>query len=151
MRENPLLFIYKTAILLSACVNQKSLSNKNEIIEVAQYKGQQVTGVSVTKTSRVFANFPRWREGVENSVVEVSAKGSTIPYPSKKWNQWEIEKSISDSVFVAVQSVVVHNNELYVLDTRNLLFKGVRNAPRLFVFDLNTNSLKDIYIISQKL
>ena len=135
------------AILLQSCASQKSISN-NDIIEVAQFKGQQVTGVSVSNEGRTFANFPRWREGVDNSVVEVSAKGNPVPYPSEKWNQWEIGKSISDSVFVAVQSVVVHNDKLYVLDTRNPLFKGVLDAPRLFVFDLNTNSLKDIYILS---
>ena len=140
--------IILAAILLQSCVNQKASSNKNEIIEVAQFKGQQVTGVSVSKTGRVFANFPRWREGVNHSVVEISTNGKTISYPSEKWNNWAIGDSISDSVFVAVQSVVVHKDDLYVLDTRNPLFKGVQNAPRLFVFDLNTNSLKDILILS---
>jgi sugar lactone lactonase YvrE len=142
--------ILLAAILLQSCVNQKSSSNKNEVIEVAQYKGQQVTGVSVSHTGRVFANFPRWREDVENSVVEVAADGTTRSYPSEKWNNWAIGKSISDSVFVAVQSVVVHNDDLYVLDTRNPLFKGVTDAPRLFVFDLNTNRLKDILVLSPK-
>lgn len=142
--------IILAAILLHSCINQKASMNEDSIIEVFQFKEQQVTGVSVSKSGRIFANFPRWREGVENSVVEVSANGKIISYPDKKWNKWKLGESISDSVFVAVQSVLVHNNELYVLDTRNPLFKGVQNAPRLFVFDLSTNSLKDILILSSK-
>ncbi|WP_372645308.1 L-dopachrome tautomerase-related protein [Ancylomarina sp.] len=142
--------ILLAVILLQSCVNQKSTSDKSDVIEVVQFKGQQVTGVSVSHTGRVFVNFPRWRESVENSVVEVAADGKIISYPSEKWNKWEIGKSISDSVFVAIQSVVAHNDDLYVLDTRNPLFAGVKDAPRLFVFDLNTNRLKDILVLSPK-
>tara|TARA_R110001583_G_scaffold16041_3_gene65128 strand:+ start:21261 stop:22307 length:1047 start_codon:yes stop_codon:yes gene_type:complete len=140
--------ILLAVILLQSCVDKKSSSNKNDIVEVAQFKGQQVTGVSVNNTGRVFANFPRWREGVANSVIEISTDGKSISYPNKEWNNWSIGDSISDSVFVAVQSVVVHKDDLYVLDTRNPLFAGVKGAPRLFVFDLNTNSLKDIHVLS---
>ncbi|MFT5750432.1 MAG: sugar lactone lactonase YvrE [Ancylomarina sp.] len=143
-----ILIILLAAILLQSCVNQKSSSNKNDFIEVAQFKGQQVTGVSVSHTGRVFANFPRWREGVANSVIEISNDGESISYPNKEWNNWAIGDLISDSVFVAVQSVVVYKDDLYVLDTRNPLFAGVKGAPRLFVFDLNTNSLSDILILS---
>lgn len=142
--------IVVAAFLLQACAHPTSSLKKTAIIEVAEFKGQQVTGVSVSNTGRVFANFPRWREGVENSVVEVSADGKAVSYPSKEWNNWAIGDSISDSVFVAVQSVVVHHDDLYVLDTRNPLFKGVKTAPRLFVFNLNSNSLKDILILSSE-
>jgi sugar lactone lactonase YvrE len=145
-----ILVILLIAVILQSCGNQNASSNKNDIIEVAQFKGQQVTGVSVSSEGRVFANFPRWREGLENSVMEISTNGKSISYPNKKWNSWAVGDSISDSIFVAIQSVVVHNNDLYVLDTRNPLFKGVQNAPRLFVFDLNTNSLKEVLILSSK-
>ncbi|MGO4821077.1 MULTISPECIES: L-dopachrome tautomerase-related protein [unclassified Flavobacterium] len=112
--------------------------------EVATFTGQQVTGVTVTDQGRVFVNFPRWREGVEASVKEVK-NGQSVAFPNKKWNEWEIGQSVNDSVFVAVQSVVAFKNELYVLDTRCPLFKGVIGAPKLFVFDLKTNALKRIY------
>ncbi|MDO6803092.1 L-dopachrome tautomerase-related protein [Wenyingzhuangia sp. 1_MG-2023] len=123
--------------------------SKQKIKTVAAFHQQQVTGVSVSSNGRIFANFPRWREGVKNSVVEVSENGKSASYPNEKWNSWEINNPINDSVFVAVQSVVAFKNNLYVLDTRNPLFKGVKDAPRIFVFDLVTNTLKRIYIFSE--
>lgn len=146
MRIQTILFAF---VLLQSCINHQSPLNENEILEVANFKGQQVTGVTVSNNGRIFANFPRWREGVENSVVEISANGEVVSYPDKNWNSWTVGDAISDSVFIAVQSVVIHNDNLYVLDTRNPLFKGVENAPRLFVFDLNTNELKDICLLSE--
>ena len=118
------------------------------IVEVATFKGQQVTGVTVSDKKRVFANFPRWRKGVENSVIEVKENGEPIPYPDKKWNSWEIGDTITDSVFVAVQSVVAFEGDLYVLDTRNPRFNGVKSSPRVFNFDLNSNQLKKIFVFS---
>jgi sugar lactone lactonase YvrE len=112
--------------------------------EIAKFKGQQVTGVTVSQQGRIFVNFPRWRTAVIASVAEV-VDGKPIAYPNTKWNDWEIGQEVNDSVFVAVQSVVAFENDLYVLDTRSPLFKGVIGAPKLFVFDLKTNTLKRTY------
>lgn len=46
---------------------------------------------------------------------------------------------------MAVQSVIASEDELFVLDTRNPLFQGVVNNPRIFVFDLESDKLKHIY------
>ena len=141
-------------LILAICIvgcnpqSKKTKESKWEIIEVASFKGQQVTGVTVTNEKRIFANFPRWRKGVENSVVEIDKKGKPVSYPNKKWNSWEVGDTIIDSIFVAVQSVVAFEDDLYVLDTRNPRFKGVKGAPRVFAFDLNTNQLKRIYVFS---
>lgn len=124
-------------------------SKKVQIENVANFKGQQVTGITVSTKGRIFANFPRWREGVENSVVEILENGESIAFPKKKWNDWEIGEKISDSVFVAVQSVVAFENTLYVLDTRNPLFNGVIDNPRIFTFDLSTNQLIKTYTLSE--
>ncbi|GLB51066.1 hypothetical protein NBRC110019_01050 [Neptunitalea chrysea] len=118
-------------------------------IEIAHFKGQQVTGVTVTDAGRIFANFPRWRTGVNNSVIEVFENDIPKPYPSAEWNTWEIGNPVSDSTFVAVQSVVAKDSMLYVLDTRNPLFKSVIDAPRVFVFNLHNNSLRDILILTE--
>lgn len=116
---------------------------------VVVFKGQQVTGVTVSSKGRIFANFPRWRKTVENSVVELSNDGAFFPFPNKKWNQWQPGDSVSDSVFVAVQSVVSFEDHLYVLDTRNPLWEGIVDAPRIFVFNLKTNLLETILILSE--
>ncbi len=120
-----------------------------EITEVKSFTGQQVTGISLSDEGRMFVNFPRWRKGVDNSVLEINKNGASIPYPDKSWNTWEIDKPLKDSVFVGVQSVIAFENELYVLDTRNPLFKGVLDNPRVFVFDLKSNQLKKTYILQE--
>lgn len=117
--------------------------------EVAAFKGQQVTGVTVTDKGRVFANFPRWRDNVNNSVVEVLENGESKAFPNQKWNSWALGDTISDSIFVAVQSVVAFENTLYVLDTRNPLFKGVIGNPVIYAFDLSSNKLSKIYTINE--
>jgi sugar lactone lactonase YvrE len=145
-------FLLFSILSLSSCKKEntksQNLEDKTETIaavqEIAQFKGQQVTGVTVTQEGRIFVNFPRWRPAVIASVTEV-VKGESIAYPNTKWNTWEIGQDVNDSVFVAVQSVVAFENDLYVLDTRSPLFKGVIGAPKLFVFDLKTNQLKRTY------
>ncbi len=130
--------------LLYSCKNAPVVAEK-----VTEFKGQQVTGVTVNSEGRVFANFPRWRETVEYSVVEVQKDGSSQAYPNLIWNSWTPGQPISDSVFIAVQSVVAHKQFLYILDTRNPLWKGVVSAPRVFVFDMEKNELSDILILSE--
>ena len=137
---------------LTSCKKEvkKNTETKEKVIvaptvtEIASFKGQQVTGVTVSTDGRVFVNFPRWRQGVTTAVAEVK-KGKPSAFPNDSWNNWEIGKKVSDSVFVAVQSVVAFENDLYVLDTRNPEFKGVIDPPKLFVFDLSTNKLKKTY------
>jgi sugar lactone lactonase YvrE len=143
MNIRNLLFIF----LFTICsVNAQKLAIPEH---VTSFKGQQVTGVTVSTRGRIFANFPRWRKTVVNSVVEVQNDGSALPYPNKKWNQWQPNEPVSDSVFVAVQSVVAFEDHLYVLDTRNPLWQGVVDAPRIFVFNLKTNQLETILKLSE--
>ncbi|EPR72766.1 hypothetical protein ADIWIN_2238 [Winogradskyella psychrotolerans RS-3] len=125
-------------------------TEKSPIQNIATFKGQQVTGVTVNTEGRIFANFPRWREGVENSVIEILENGKSIAFPNQKWNDWEIGEKISDNVFVAVQSVVAFENTLYVLDTRNPLFNGVIDNPRIFAFNLSSNQLIKTYTLTEE-
>lgn len=132
--------------LAGIVISQAQLPKQLEL--VAEFKGQQVTGITVNERGRIFVNFPRWRNTVENSVVEVKQGGAARPYPDSAWNSWRPGQPVSDSVFVAVQSVVESKDKLYVLDTRNPLWQGVVNAPRIFVFDLRTNKLAEILVLS---
>ncbi len=124
--------------------------SKKEATKVATFKGVQVTGVTVSNTGRIFANFPRWRDNVPYSVVEINPQdGTHIPYPNEKMNEWKIGNPIIDSMFVAVQSVVAFEDILYILDTRNPLFKGVEGAPKIFAYDLRNNTLTKIYTLDK--
>jgi hypothetical protein len=61
-----------------------------QVLQVAEFTGQQVTGVTVTSTERIFVNFPRWRKGVENSVVEITKDNQKSAYPNEEWNSGKL-------------------------------------------------------------
>lgn len=153
-----ILILSAIALCTIACKTDKKQSNittevatKTDtlpvITEVAQFTGQQVTGVTVSETGRMFVNFPRWRPTVKHAVTEI-VNGQSIPFPNKNWNNWTEDATVTDSTFVAVQSVVASQNELFVVDTRNPMFKGVISNPKIFVFDLQKNALKQTFTLT---
>lgn len=115
------------------------------IIPVTAFRGAQATGITISENGRMFVNFPRWREGVPFSVVEVLADGTHRPYPDRVTNEWEVGQNVNRDKFICVQTVKAHGNNLYVLDTRNPLRKGTITVPTLFVYDLLTDKLIKTY------
>lgn len=142
------LFLSIASILSCKSVTDPATSER-KIEEVTSIKEQQVTGLSIDNQGRKFANFPRWRNSVVNSVIEIDKNGTSHAFPNENWNSWEIGLAPKNSVFIGVQSVIASGSELYVLDTRNALFKGVIDSPRVFVFDLETETLKRTYIFEE--
>jgi len=139
----------KTPKETTVIATESHVTDASKVTEVAHFKGQQVTGVTVSDQGRIFANFPRWRSGVNNAVVEVDSLGTSKAFPDARWNNWEIDTAVTDSTFIAVQSVVAFEDQLYVLDTRNPQFKGLVDSPRVFVFDLKTQQLAHTYILTE--
>jgi sugar lactone lactonase YvrE len=111
-----------------------------DLTEVAQFKGAQVTGVTVSPDGRMFANFPRWRENIPFSVVEIMPDGSHIPYPDETWNSWQGRPE--KNRFTCVQSVFAFGNHLYVLDPSSPEMKGVQGSAKLYRFNLSSNKLE---------
>ncbi|TVZ09222.1 major royal jelly protein [Cellulophaga sp. RHA_52] len=151
-------YIIVICILFISCKEKESNTTNDSLlnttnttantpIKVTSFKGQQVTGVTVSNKGRIFVNFPRWRKGVTNSVVEISGNNHS-PFPNKEWNSWKIGDPVSPNKFVGVQSVVASNDFLYVLDTRSPLFQEVLDAPRVFVFNIKTKNLEHAYILN---
>ena len=118
---------------------------KADLKPLAEFKEAQVTGVTMSESGRLFANFPRWREGLPFSVVEVMKDGTYAAYPNEDWNAWKGSGQPAKNQFNTVQSVVAHGNSLYVLDPSSPLMKGVVGKPKLYEFDLATNTLKKTY------
>lgn len=110
-----------------------------ELVEIANFKGAQVTGVTMASDGRMFANFPRWRDNLPFSVVEVMKDGSHKPYPDETWNTWKGKPEKNS--FTCVQSVYAHGDYLYVLDPSSPEMKGVVGKPTLYRFKLATNKL----------
>ncbi|GAB3168911.1 SMP-30/gluconolactonase/LRE family protein [Telluribacter humicola] len=124
-------------------------SETKQLTKVASFKGVQVTGVTMSDGGRLFACFPRWRDGVPFSVVEVDEDGSYTPYPDESWNHWQ--GAPQENKFTCVQAVYAHGNSLFVLDPASPEMKGVVGNPALYEFDLNTDLLKNKWIFDRKI
>jgi hypothetical protein len=57
-------------------------------LELVALSDQQMTGVAVAPTSRIFVNVPRWEQDVAISVAVVLKDGSLKPYPDAEWNRY---------------------------------------------------------------
>ena len=117
-----ILILISVSFLLGACSSVKKIQNDSvvdkktigilptekqpDLVEVAQFKEAQVTGVTITKDGRLFANFPRWRDNLPFSVVEIQKDGTYRPYPDEAWNTWKGKPE--KNKFTCVQSVFSH-------------------------------------------
>ncbi len=96
---------------------------------VALFDGAMPTGVTVSRSGRIFVNFPRWGDDVPFTVAELKDK-KPVAFPD-------------DKSFVSVQSVVVDPlDRLWVLDTGSIEMKPtVLGGPKLVAIDLAKNEI----------
>ncbi|GAA4465646.1 L-dopachrome tautomerase-related protein [Nibrella saemangeumensis] len=120
----------------------------NQLTNVATFTGEQVTGLTMSHDGRLFACFPRWRDRVLYSVVEVLRDGSYNPYPNDSWNHWKGHPQ--ENKFTCVQSIIAYGNSLFVLDPASPEMKGVIGNPTLYEFDLNSDTLKNKWVFDRK-
>jgi sugar lactone lactonase YvrE len=130
------------ALMLAACARTSTrpdgsseAESRKPTLELVAQSARQWTGITVSKTGRIFVNFPRWSEDVPVSVGELK-DGTVVPWPDATWNAWA-PGAPPENRFVAVQSVVIDDQDrLWAVDTGNPQFKGVIAPPRLQQFDL---------------
>jgi sugar lactone lactonase YvrE len=113
------------------------------LTEVYKNNDFQITGVTVSKTGRIFVNFPRWSDHYLNAVVEVFPDGTSKPFPDEPWNRWDGKLATAGKAFVCVQSVVVDDTDsLWVLDpAAPLLGPVVNGGPKLVQINLQSNQV----------
>lgn len=111
------------------------------IEEVATFTGPMPTGVTVSRTGRIFVNFPKWGDDVTATVAEVR-DGRSVPYPDEPHNA--AAGPDDDQAFVSVQSVVVDPaDRLWVLDTGSPMFQPTEpGGPKLVCVDLATDTVR---------
>lgn len=126
---------------------------------VATFNGPMPTGVTVSKSGRIFVNFPRWGDDVPFTVAEL-VKGKAVAYPNAEINDWAgrtkpnpnayMDEAANQTHFVSVQSVVVDPaDRLWVLDTGAPLLKNtVPGGPKLVCIDLATNTVVKTILIT---
>jgi sugar lactone lactonase YvrE len=109
-----------------------------ELQDAASFPHQQVTGVAVSKSGRIFVNFPHWSDDHTISVAEV-VDGKPNPFPNEEWNK----PGAAESHFVCVQSVYVDaEDNLWILDpAAPKMQEIVKSGPKLLKVDLKTNQI----------
>lgn len=134
------------SIALMICAAHASFAQQRALTEVYRDNNFQFTGVTVSRTGRIFLNFPRWSDRYLNAVVELQPDGSTRPYPDEPWNRWDGKQATAPQAFVCVQSVVVDDTDaLWVLDpAAPMLGPVVTGGPKLVQVDLTTNRVARI-------
>lgn len=112
---------------------------------VTRFYGAMPTGVAVSKSGRIFVNFPRWGDQVDFTVAEIKS-GKPFAYPSKELNQFnpeKIDQELAGEHLVSVQSVVIDpKDRLWLLDTGSIKFgKVIPGAAKLICVDLISNKV----------
>src|SRR3954453_12916950 len=100
-----------------------------ELVEVASFDNQQVTGVGVSpKSGRVFVNFPYWSDDHLLSVAEI-VDGQPKAFPNGEWNK----PGPAGSYFICVQRVVVDDQDnLWIIDpAAPKMLEIVKGGPKL--------------------
>jgi sugar lactone lactonase YvrE len=110
---------------------------------VHEFNGPMPTGVSVSRTGRIFVNFPRWGDEVPATVVELR-DGREVPFPDERWNSPSSDDDAG--AFVSVQSIVVDPaDRLWVLDTGSPMFQPTKpGGPKLVRVDLDTDTVGQV-------
>jgi hypothetical protein len=118
---------------------------------VAEFE-QQVVGVAVSQSGRVFVSFPRnGIDTVKNSVEEV-IDGKAVAYPNEEINT--LNTAAPSTHFLSAQSVYVDSSDtLWVLDVGNLgsgtaLISG---GAKLVAIDLMANAVKRTIVFPDSL
>ncbi|MBV9679407.1 MAG: hypothetical protein JO185_23930 [Acidobacteriaceae bacterium] len=143
-------FLNSLAIVLTAWALQAQTHTLTEVFHDDHF---QITGVTVSKTGRLFVNYLRWSDQYRYAVVEVMKDGSVKPFPNQDWNIWDLKPQSAGQHFVCVQSVVVDDNDtLWAVDAAApLLASDVPNGPKLVEIDLQSNNVKRVILFGPEI
>lgn len=131
-------------LTMSSSVAQQSGKHLTEVYHNDDF---QLTGVTVSKSGRMFVNFPRWSDRYLNAMVEVMKDGSVKPFPDEHWNRWGKSLDTAAKQFVCVQSVVADDQDaLWVVDpAAPMTITVVPGGAKLVKIDLSTNQVARVY------
>jgi len=148
--------------------------NANLPTVVHLYNDEWPTGVAVSSTGRIFANYPGGLDSNDTytagsnkyTVAELTTNSTETPYPSVAYNQppgGAINYTTSPATganyanhFIGVQSVVIDSaDRLWVLDTGRVeepngtLVNAVFGGPKLVGINLNNNTVFQTILFPQ--
>ncbi|HEY5823534.1 MAG TPA: hypothetical protein VIT44_04170, partial [Cyclobacteriaceae bacterium] len=74
-------------VTLQMYAQNKEKKSRSLNLSVFAESKNQWTGIAISKSNRVFVNFPRWSDETPISVAEL-VDNEIIPYPNTEWNDW---------------------------------------------------------------
>jgi len=115
--------------------------------EVVAQLPKQPTGVTITKTGRIFVNFPRWIDYPWPCVGEIAADGSVKPYPNEAINIWDGSPEGARDHFVCVHTLYTDRDDaLWISDPASPGQKGVvEGGAKLMKVNLASNEVERVY------
>lgn len=133
-------------------MNPTTQSHPSSTFSIAARTPKQLAGVAISRTNRIFINFPRWVDEPTPSVAEVAADGSLVPYPNEAINAWDkVPGESAKRHFVCVQSVVADEERLWILDPASPGFQQVvPGGAKLLKVNLATNKIEHVYHFDDK-
>lgn len=140
-----------TVLLMTCAVNSGMAQTPVLKIAATTDRGNW-NGVAAANDKRLFADFPRFDQGSNPSLVEIKKDGSLVPYPSEKWNSWQPGAAL-DTHFVSLNAVYVNkaDNHLWVVDA-GAPFNGpdLTGAAKIVEIDLASNQVVNIFPFNRK-
>lgn len=132
-------------LLLLAPLAEATACPQPKLEQVFADVNYQLTGVAVSRSGRLFTNYPIWSPVHDWSVVEV-VKGVARPYPDEFMNSW-VDGDDGMKKWVSVQAVYIDDTDkLWVVDTAAPNFGAVyRESNKLVKIDLATNRIERVY------
>lgn len=134
--------------LLCLVITRSTVAQQSPPLEpVFKDSTYQITGVAVSKTGRLFVNYPYWTDTYRYAVAEIGKDGTVKPYPSADYNTWREGQPVTTNRWICVQSVHVDaKDRLWVVDAASPKQSGViGNAHRLVCFNLSTNQIEKTF------
>lgn len=128
-------------------VAQSVAAQSSKLGSVFKDNTYQPTGVAVSKTGRVFINYPYWTDTYQYAVAEIGKDGAAKPYPDAAYNTWREGQPVVPNRWICVQSVYVDDKDrLWVVDAASVKQNGVvGGAHRLVCFNLATNKVEKVF------
>jgi sugar lactone lactonase YvrE len=132
-------------LILLAFANFANAQSFETVFEDNTY---QLTGVAVSKSERVFTNYPRWHEPYRYALVEVGKNNEVKPFLNAEWNTWDVAKGgDKNTPFLGVQAVVIDDNDvMWVVDAgyaKNA--EGDNKGQKLVKISLRNNEVEKVY------
>jgi len=111
-----------------------------ELEVVHTFDKDMPTGVTVSKTGRIFLTFPRWGDPAEMNVGELK-DGKVVPFPNAEWNTLDTNRPAE--CLCTVQSAIVDPlDRLWLCDTGTVnMGPVIPGGAKMICVDLATDKI----------